>query len=61
MKIFFLWCGIFFYFICDIATFIYLIKNDMHDFNFWNWIVIIPIDIFLSQIWPLYWGILHWI
>ena len=39
----------------DIATFIYLMIHDAPDFNWWNWIIIIPIDIFLATIWPIYW------
>jgi|TARA_B110000503_G_scaffold91149_1_gene137673 hypothetical protein len=45
----------------DIATFIYLMVVDWPDVNAWNWIIIIPVNVFLATIWPIYWGILHWI
>ena len=43
------------------ATFIYLIVQDAPDFNAWNWIIIIPCDVILSGLWPLYWAIFHWL
>lgn len=43
------------------GTFAYLTARDAPDFNWWNWALIIPINIFLGSIWPIYWGILHWI
>lgn len=43
------------------ATFAYLTAMDAADFNAWNWIIIIPVNIFLGAIWPLYWPFLHWL
>ena len=42
-------------------TFIYLIFFDGYRYNAWNWIIVIPIDMSLSWIWPIYWLLLHWI
>lgn len=53
------WIGI--YLIGDIVTTIYLIFFDGFTYNAWNWIFVLPIDIFLGTIWPIYWLILHWI
>ncbi len=49
------------YLAADIATFGYLMYSDWPDMNWWNWIILIPINVFLAQIWPIYWGLLHWI
>ena len=49
------------YFLVDIATFIYLTFLDDYVYNSWNWIIAIPINLFLATIWPVYWGVLHWI
>ena len=43
------------------GTFIFLTFLQNYDYNSINWIVVIPINIFLSEIWPVYWAILHWI
>lgn len=29
--------------------------NDGTQYNWWNWIFIIPLDAFLAAIWPIYW------
>lgn len=42
-------------------TFIALMTEDAPDIRGIDWLIIIPINAFLSQIWPLYWGILNWI
>lgn len=39
----------------DIGTFAYLMVNDWAYFNAWNWIIMVPINIFLAQLWPIYW------
>ncbi|WP_101339761.1 hypothetical protein [Cereibacter azotoformans] len=49
------------YSIGGIATFVALIVMDFPDFNFWNWLIILPINLFLAGIWPIYWGLLHWV
>jgi hypothetical protein len=53
--------GLFVYFAVDALTFLYLTFFDGITYNAWNWIIIIPINVFLSTIWPIYWGILRWI
>lgn len=42
----------------DITTFVYLVVLDAADFNAWNWLIIVPVDLFLASIWPIYWAIL---
>lgn len=49
------------YTIGQIATFVYLTFFTGYDYNAWNWIIAIPVNFFLSMIWPIYWLILHWI
>jgi hypothetical protein len=45
----------------DVVTFIYLIVQDAPDIDrWWKWPIIIAIELFLSSIWPIYWGVLHW-
>lgn len=44
-----------------LATFVYLTFFDGYIYTAWNWIIAIPINLFLSGIWPLYWLVLHWI
>ena len=41
-----------------IATFIKLTFFDGYVYNAWNWLIAVPVNLFLSQIWPLYWLIL---
>ena len=45
----------------DAATFVYLTFFDGYIYNAWNWVIAIPVNIFLSTIWPIYWGVLHWV
>ncbi len=49
------------YGIGNIGTFVYLMFFDGYIYNAWNWIIAIPINMFLASIWPIYWGVLHWI
>lgn len=42
----------------SLATFIYLTFFDGYDYNWWNWIIAVPINVFLGEIWPIYWLIL---
>ena len=44
-----------------ITTFVYLTFFDGYIYNAWNWLIVIPINAFLSAIFPIYWGLLHWI
>jgi len=41
------------------VTFAYLSFFDGYVYTWWNWIVAIPVNIILSQIWPIYWLILR--
>lgn len=43
----------------SIVNFIYLTFFDGTDYNWWNWAIIIPVNAFLSEIWPIYWLILR--
>lgn len=49
------------YILIDIGTFIYLTFFDGYEYNAWNWLIAIPVNLFMATIWPLYWGLLHWI
>jgi hypothetical protein len=42
-----------------LVTFIKLTFFDGYIYNAWNWIVTLPINMFLSQMWPLYWMVLR--
>jgi len=44
-----------------IATMVYLTFLDGYAYTWWNWIIALPVNLFLSTIWPLYWAVLHWI
>lgn len=41
------------------ATFINLMFFNGYHYNWWNWLVAIPVSEFLAAIWPLYWIILR--
>ena len=43
------------------ATFVFLTFLDGYVYNAWNWLVAIPVNLFLASIWPLYWAVLHWV
>ncbi len=45
----------------SLATFVYLTFLDGYVYTAWNWLVAVPVNLFLSMIWPAYWGILHWL
>jgi hypothetical protein len=32
---------------------------DYYEYNWWNWMIAVPINVLLSQIWPIYWLILR--
>lgn len=49
------------YFIGDAFTFIFLTFFDGYSYTAWNWAIAVPVNFFLSMIWPLYWGVLRWI
>lgn len=43
----------------SIATFIKLTFLDGYVYTWWNWIIAIPVNVFLAEIWPIYWIILR--
>lgn len=43
------------YLLGDLATFVFLASFDGYRYTSSNWLIAIPVDIFLAQIWPLYW------
>ena len=49
------------YVVGDIATFVYLMFVDWDSFNWWNWLIIVPLNGIIASLWPIYWGLLHWV
>jgi hypothetical protein len=45
----------------SVLTFVFLTFFDGYIFTAINWLIVIPINLFLGSIWPIYWAILHWI
>lgn len=43
----------------SVATFVFLTFLNGYVYNWWNWIIVIPINGFLAEIWPIYWAILR--
>ena len=41
------------------ATFVLLTFLDGYRYNWWNWLIAIPVNVFLSEIWPIYWIVLR--
>ena len=48
-----------FYQMIGLATFGYLTFFDGYEYNWWNWLIAIPVNIFMGEIWPIYWLILR--
>lgn len=42
-----------------LTTLVWLMVEDWPDINWWNWIIFIPVNFFLAEIWPIYWLILR--
>lgn len=42
-------------------TFVILTFFGGYDYNSWSWLIAVPVNAFLSFIWPIYWGLLRWI
>lgn len=40
-------------------TFVDLTLLSGYGYNWWNWIIAIPISAILAEIWPIYWAVLH--
>lgn len=47
------------YQVASIGTFVKLTFFDDYVYSWWNWVIAIPINIFLSEIWPIYWFVLR--
>lgn len=41
------------------ATFVTLTFFSGYSYTWWNWVIAVPINIFLAEIWPIYWLILR--
>lgn len=44
-----------------LGTFVFLTFFDGFNYTWWNWIIAVPLNIILAQMWPIYWLVLHWI
>ena len=42
-----------------IATFVYLTFFDGYEYTAWNWLIAIPVNMFMAGIWPIYWIIIR--
>lgn len=43
----------------NIATFGFLTFFDGYKYNWWNWIIALPVNEFLAAMWPIYWLIIR--
>lgn len=43
----------------SLATFVYLTFFDGYVYTAWNWLIALPANAFLSEIWPIYWTVLR--
>lgn len=43
----------------SLLTFVYLTLLDGYIYNWWNWIIAVPVNAFLGEIWPIYWLVLR--
>lgn len=41
------------------ATFLFLTFFDGYQYTWWNWLIALPVNAFLGQIWPIYWLLLR--
>lgn len=44
-----------------LGTTLYLTFFDGYIYTWWNWLIAVPVNIFLGTIWPIYWAVLHWV
>jgi len=42
-----------------LGTLVFLTFFDNYAYTWWNWVIAVPINIFLGEIWPIYWAILR--
>lgn len=47
------------YQLASTATFVFLTFFDNYVYTWWNWLIAIPVNVFLCEIWPIYWLILR--
>jgi len=43
------------YHVGALASFVKLTFFDGVTYNWWNWFLLVPIQLFLAEIWPIYW------
>lgn len=43
----------------SLATFVFLTWFDGYRYTAWNWLIAVPVNLFLAEIWPIYWLILR--
>jgi hypothetical protein len=43
----------------SILTFAFLTFFAGYHYTWWNWVIAVPINAFLGEIWPIYWIILR--
>lgn len=43
----------------SVATFVFLTFFDGYAYNWWNWLIALPTNFFLGEIWPIYWLLLR--
>lgn len=48
------------YFLGGLATTIFLTFFDGYPYSGWNWLVAVPVNLFLGMMWPIYWIGLRW-
>lgn len=51
----------FVYLLGGAGTFIFLTFFDGYPYTWWNWVIALGSNAFLSGMWPIYWSVLHWI
>ncbi len=47
------------YQLAAVATAVKLTFFDDYPYNGWNWIIAVPVNLFLAEIWPVYWAVLR--
>lgn len=45
--------------LASLATFGFLTFFDGYQYNWWNWLIAVPLNAILAEIWPIYWLILR--
>ena len=43
----------------SLVTFAKLTFFDGYIYNWYNWIIALPVNLFLGEIWPIYWAVLR--